>query len=120
MDRKSKIREYKDTLRPMGVFQITNKVNGKIFIGSSSNLPAILNRFKTELKMGSCRNVRLQEEWKEFGPEAFVFEDLEFLEPLDDPDYDPADDLRFLEELWMEKLKPFGEKGYNKPPGNAA
>lgn len=28
MDRKAKIKEYKDTPRPMGVFQIKNKVNG--------------------------------------------------------------------------------------------
>jgi hypothetical protein len=118
MDRKAKIKEYKDTPRPMGVFQIKNKVNGKIFIGSSSNLPAILNRFKIELKMGSCRNVSLQEEWKEFGPEAFVFEEFEILKPLDDPNYDPAEDLRFLEELWTEKIKPYGDKGYNKHPQN--
>ena len=118
MDRKAKIKEYKDTPRSMGVFRITNKVNGKIFIGSSSNLPAILNRFKTELKLGSCRNFSLQADWKEFGPEAFVFEELEILEPLDDPNYDPAEDLRFLEELWIEKLKTNGENGYNKQPGN--
>lgn len=114
MDRKAKIKEYKDTPCPMGVFQIINKVNGKILIGSSSNLPAILNRFKAELKFGSCRNAILQKEWKEFGPEAFTFEELEILKPLDDPGYDPADDLKFLEKLWTEKLKPYGDKGYNK------
>jgi hypothetical protein len=118
VDRKSIIREYKETPRRMGVFRITNLANGKIFIGSSSNLPAILNRFKSELKMGSCRNFGLQEEWKKFGPEAFAFEELEILEPLDDPNYDPAEDLRFLEALWIEKLKPYGDKGYNKAPGN--
>ena len=118
MDRKSKIKEYKDTPRPMGVFQIINKVNGKILIGSGSNLPAILNRFKAELKMGNCRNVVLQKEWKEFGPEAFIFEELEILKPLDNPSYDPTEDLRFLEERWIEKLKPFGAKGYSKQPPN--
>jgi len=118
MNRKTKIKEYKDTPRPMGVFQIINKVNGRILIGSSANLPAILNRFKTELKMGSCRNVSLQKEWNEFGPEAFIFEELEILKPLDDPNYNPAEDLRFLEGLWTEKLKPYGEKGYNKRSRN--
>ena len=48
MDKKAKIREYKDRDIPMGVYQIKNKVNGKILIGSSSNLRAILNRFKAE------------------------------------------------------------------------
>ena len=115
MDKKAKIREYKDTPRPMGVFQIKNKVNGKVLIGSSKNLPAILNRYRAELKFGSCRNMVLQQEWKQFGPEAFEFTELEILEPLDDPNYDPAKDLGFLEALWIEKLKPYGDKGYNNP-----
>ncbi|MDT8366942.1 MAG: GIY-YIG nuclease family protein [bacterium] len=115
MDRKTKIREYKDTPLPMGVFQIINKANGKIFIGSSVNLPAILNRSKVELKMGSHRNGIVQKEWKQFGHENFQFNELEILEPADDPTYNPAEDLRVLEKLWIEKLTPFGDKGYNKP-----
>jgi group I intron endonuclease len=100
----------------MGIYQIKNKVNGKMLIGSSVNLPAILNRFKAELKMGSHRNIVLQKEWQQFGPEMFEFKELELLEPRDDPSYDPTEDLHVLEELWIEKLSPFGDKGYNKPP----
>lgn len=114
MDRKAKIREYKETPRMMGVYQIKNRMNGKVLIGSSVNLPAILNRYKAELKTGGCRNAALQREWKEFGPEAFEFKELEILDPKDDPMYDPAEDLRVLEELWVEKLNPFDEKGYNR------
>ena len=120
MDKKAKIREYKNTPLPMGVYQIKNKVNGKVLIGSSKNLPAILNRFSAELKMGSCRNIVLQEEWKQFGPEAFEFKELEILKPLDDSTYDSAEDLHFIEERWTKKLKPFGGKGYNKPPRDVA
>ena len=80
MDKKARIKEYKDTPRPMGVYQIKNKKNNKILIGSSSNLPAILNRYRAELKMGSCRNMVLQKEWKQFGPEAFEFTEIEILE----------------------------------------
>ncbi len=83
----------------MGVFQIINKTNGKILIGSSNNLPAILNRFRAELKMGNCRNIVLQEEWKKYGPKVFEFKELEVLKPLDDPGYNPAEDLHILEEL---------------------
>jgi len=28
--------------------------------------------------------------------------------------YDYRTDLRFLEELWLEKLQPYGERGYNE------
>jgi hypothetical protein len=116
MDRKTKIREYKDTTPPMGVFQIINKVNGKMLIGSNVNLPAIINRCKAELRMGSHRNEVLQMEWKQFGHQNFEFRELEILEPPDDPTYDPAEDLQILEKLWIEKLSPFGDKGYNKLP----
>ena len=120
MDRKAIIRKYKDTQHPMGVYLIKNKVNGKVLVGSSNNLPAILNRFKAELKMGNCRNIALQNEWKQFGSEAFEFKELEVLKPLDDPTYDPSEDLKVLEKLWTEKLNPYGDKGYNKPPKSAS
>ncbi len=117
MDKKAKIREYKDTPRTMGVFQIINKANGKVLIGSSNNLPAILNRFRAELKMGNCRNVVLQE-WKQYGPDVFEFKELEILKLLNIPNYNPSEDLQILKDLWIEKFKPFGDKGYNKPPQN--
>jgi len=113
MDRKAIIREYKSTPRPMGVYQIKNRVNGKVLIGSSKNLPGILNRFRSELKLGSCRNIALQKEWKQFGSDAFEFKELEVLKPLDDPADDPSEDLKILEELWTEKLSPYDDKGYN-------
>jgi len=77
-------------------------------------LPARLNRCKAELKMGSHRNRVLQDEWKQFGSEDFEIKELEILEPADDPGYDLTEDLHVLEELWLEKISPFGDKGYNK------
>jgi len=53
---------------------------------------------------------------KELGPEAFEVEILDTLTPPDRPDYDPADDLRALEGLWLEQLSPFGDRGYNATP----
>ena len=116
IDRKEKIREYKDTPRPMGIYQVRNKVNGKVLIGSSVNLPAILNRHQAELKLGSHRNPVLQQEWREYGPDNFEFTELEILEPANSPAHDPAEDLRVLEELWLEKLSPYDDRGYNRYP----
>ena len=36
--------------------------------------------------------------------------------PSDRPGYNPADDLKALEALWLEKLMPFEERGYNARP----
>ena len=43
-----------------------------------------------------------------------MFETLEDVPPRDDANYDHAADLETLEELWLEKLEPYGEKGYNE------
>jgi hypothetical protein len=39
---------------------------------------------------------------------------LEDVTPKDDPNYDYKADLEFLEDLWLEKLEPYGERGYNE------
>ena len=116
MDKKALKRDYKETARPMGVFQIRNTLNGKVLVGTSVDLPAILNRLRTQLSYGSHRNRELQKDWNEQGADAFELSILDELPPSDKPVYDPADDLRALEELWLEKLSPFEERGYNARP----
>ena len=116
MDRKALIREYQESQHPMGVYQIRNTVNGRSLVGVSLNLPAILNRHRAQLRLGDHSNRALQKDWNEFGPEAFEFQILDTLQPHDQPDYDPSHDLRVLEELWLEKLSPFEDQGYNIKP----
>jgi hypothetical protein len=115
MDRKAKIREYKERLRPIGIFQVRNTANGKLLIGSATDVPAMLNRQQAQLRLGAHPNAPMQADWKAFGPDAFVFETLDLLTPPEDPAYDPKADLKVLEALWLEKLAPFGERGYNRP-----
>lgn len=114
-DKKKELkREYKETPRPMGVYQIRNVVNDKVLVGATLNLPGILNRYQFALKAGSHPNKKLQAEWNEFGSEKFVFEILDELTPGNDPAQDYRADLAFLETLWLEKLAPYGDRGYNE------
>jgi group I intron endonuclease len=114
MNKKELKREYKQTLRQMGVFQIRNTANNKVFIGSSLNLDGIFNRHEFQLKMGGHPNKALQADWNQFGAENFEFEILEELFPRENPGYDYRADLEVLEDLWLEKLEPYGDKGYNE------
>jgi hypothetical protein len=114
MNKKDAIREYKMSHRPMGVFQIRNKTNGKVLIDSSNNIPGKINRHTFALNAGQHGSRSLQADWNEFGSSAFEFETIEPLEPRDDPKYDYRSDLETLEELWLEKVQPFGENGYNE------
>ncbi|CAN5318339.1 GIY-YIG nuclease family protein [soil metagenome] len=114
MDRKLALLEYKLSHRPMGVFQIRNTRNEKVFVDSSINIPGKINRHRFALIAGSHKSKSLQADWNEFGEDAFEFETLEPVEPRDDQSYDYAADLTVLEDLWLEKLKPYGDKGYNE------
>jgi group I intron endonuclease len=115
MINKSEIKKkYKQTITPMGIYQLKNLINGKILIGSSKNLPARKNRFEMELSYGSLTDIELLKDLRQFGKENFSFEVLDYLEPKEDPSYNYTEDLKTLEELWIEKLQPFDDKGYNK------
>lgn len=115
VDRRALKREYKESYRPMGVFQIRNTVSGRILVASSVNLPAIFNRMRMQLNTGSYLMHReLQADWKEIGEDAFAFEVLEELDPPEAPGIDPSDDLAALLELWIDELQPYGERGYNR------
>ena len=106
-------REYKERKKPAGIFQVKNTANGKVLLGSSLNLEGPLNSHKFMLQIGRHRNEALQKEWNEFGADKFIFEILEVVKVKDDPDFNLNDELTLLEEIWIEKLQPFGERGYN-------
>ncbi|MFU1795297.1 DUF2087 domain-containing protein [Paenibacillus azoreducens] len=120
--RKELVNEYMNTPRPMGVLQIRNKENGKIYVTSGMNLPGVINGQKAKLSSDFHVSPSLQKDWKELGEEAFAFEILEELKP----DPQAANDLsqqkiytekvKKMEEKWLEKLQPYGEKGYNRRP----
>lgn len=111
--RREASREYRERAKPAGVFMIKNHANGKVFLGSSLNLEGPLNGHRFMLKIGQHRNAALQQDWDTFGAESFSFEVLETVTPSDDPGFNVSDELALLEEIWLEKLEPFGERGYN-------
>ncbi len=104
MDRKAATRAYKEMEHPMGVFRVHNTVTDRSFVGTSVNLPAMLNRQQAQLKFGGHVNRELQQDWNALGPDAFRFEVLDTLDPPDDRLYDPKADLQTLEALWLERL----------------
>ncbi|MBI5963956.1 MAG: GIY-YIG nuclease family protein [Chloroflexi bacterium] len=111
--RKDINREYKERVKPAGIFQVKNTANGKVLLGSSLNLEGPLNRHKFMLKIGSHTNKALQKDWDELGPDKFVFEILEEVKVKDDLNFNLKDELTLLEHIWLEELQPFGERGYN-------
>jgi hypothetical protein len=117
MDRQQAKLDYKNRKPNMGIYQITNRDNGKIYVASSRNLDGTLSRFEMALKHNwgwDAANHELNREMKEQKPEHFILEILDRLKPNDDPYYNYSEDLKTLEELWLERLQPYDERGYNK------
>ena len=106
-------RKYKERRKQAGIFQIKNRANGKILLGSSLNLEGPLNGHRFMLTIGLHRNKVLQQEWNQYGEDQFVFEILEVVEVKDDLGFNLSDELALLEQIWIEKLQPFGQHGYN-------
>jgi hypothetical protein len=114
MDKKEIKREYKQRAPDMGIFQIRNLENGKIFLGRAMDLNGKLNSEKFQLKNNMHMNRDLQRDFNELGEIQFVFEILDRLRPRGSPDHDPGRELKELEDLWLEKLRPFAGRGYHR------
>ncbi|MFB9328365.1 GIY-YIG nuclease family protein [Paenibacillus aurantiacus] len=131
--RKQLIQSYQEKERQMGVFSITNKVNGRRLIGASANLEGAWNRELFGLETGLHGNKLLQADWNEFGPGAFEFEVLERIETKDKLTFDYKDvfqaespdlatqkirDYRKAaakrEKIWIEKMNSYIPEGYNE------
>ena len=112
-DNKQLKQNYKLTKLPLGVILIRNITNDKVFLTSGMNVPGLINRHEFQLRANGHPNKELQKDWNELGKEKFAFEILDQMEPLDTPSFDARRELKFMEEMWLEKLQPFGERGYN-------
>ncbi|HMG14272.1 MAG TPA: GIY-YIG nuclease family protein [Saprospiraceae bacterium] len=106
--------EYKQLKFRIGVFQIRNTVNNKILVEGSVNLDAIWNRHRSSLRFGGHTVEKLQKDWNEYGEDQFCFEVLAEIDQEDTSIKDYRKEVKKLEEMFVEELQPFGDKGYNR------
>ncbi len=111
--KKEMVSSYKETAVQGAVLGIRNRENGKLFIAAGPNKKGIENRHRFELTTGGHKCEALQKDWNSFGAGAFEFEILDTIEPdRNSTGVSPADVAELLD-LWLDKLQPFGDKGYN-------
>jgi hypothetical protein len=119
--RRELVATYKQSARPMGVYQIRNVDNGKIFVDKSTDLDASRHRHKFVAAMDRPPIAELHEEWQIYGGRRFVFEVLEEMHPGQLVNTGGANmdryrnELNDLLDLWLKKLQPYGDRGYNRP-----
>lgn len=89
----------------IGVYKITNKVNGKYYIGSSKDIQKRFNSHITDLDNGTHNNTYLQRSWDKYGKDNFEFTILEETS---------LDDLRNRETYYIKEFDATNHNvGYN-------
>jgi hypothetical protein len=101
--------QYKQTRTEGGVYRIVNTANNKTLLGSTADLAGVHKKlaFARSTNMAGVLDLRLRDDIRAFGIDAFSLEVLEVLEP--EPEMTAEEikrDLATLEELWREKLDP--------------
>lgn len=114
IDKKQITKDYKQQKRPAGIYAVHNKIDNKMYIGTSKNLPAVLRRFEFTLKMGGFPFQQLIDDYKNLGSDNFEIKIIDELEVKDETEKELDAELESLEEMWVEKLKAEGVSFYNK------
>jgi hypothetical protein len=119
MKTKKEIKEaYKLLKFKIGLLRIKNAVNGKIFIEGSCDLDSACNKHNFALRLGGHPNSELQTDWNLHSAENFKFDILEELEQKKSDTLDYTKEIRLLEEMYLEDLQPYDEKGYHRRKKN--
>lgn len=89
------------------IYEIKNKQNGKLYIGSTNNFIRRKAEHISKLNAGTHENRHLQRAWKKYGKDEFVFSILEEVE---------EDKCFEIEQQYLDSVKPFKRRGYNICP----
>lgn len=94
-----------------GIYTITNKVNGKLYVGLSNNVYHRFNQHKSDLNHNRHINPYLQNSWNKYGSDAFEFKLLKCCKPR----Y-----LKRFEKVYIKKFhSSYRENGYNLDEGGS-
>ena len=108
LDRKKELKAiYKEMKPDMGIYMYQCNPTGKVYIGASKRLKAIMNRTDFQLGMSSFLNKVLQNDWNQYGEENFTVKVLDILEydKEDQGKKDYTKDLAILLAEWVEKFE---------------
>ena len=108
MEKETAKKAYKQTQRPMGIYRIAAAGHDILYVGSSTDVQARINRHKAELKFSNHRNREMQEAWNSLGESAFSFEVLDVLEHEENSPAKPAEELEVLLNMWIRKIEEAG------------
>ena len=89
------------------IYQIRNKVNNKIYIGSTNNLKRRWESHIYQLKNNIHHSIKLQKAWNKYGEDNFEFSIIEEFNS------DNEDDKYIKEQYYLDLYESYTDKGYN-------
>lgn len=90
-----------------GIYLITNKVNGKRYIGSAVDIPSRWRVHTYHLRKGDHHSKHMQSAWNKYGADGFEFTVLEYCD---------VDQLLIIEQRYLDSVAP--EYNTNKIAGS--
>ena len=81
----------------IGIYKIENKINSKVYIGSSNNIKRRWQKHKSLLKHNKHQNSHLQASWNKYGEDNFIFSIIELCS---------ENSLLEREQYFIDKLNP--------------
>ncbi len=102
-ERRRLSRQVRDAFPPMGIYVVRDQASGQIWLGSSRDVYAVLNRIQFQLRLGVHTDKVLQEKWSS-DPTRFSFEVLDLVKERSDPDFDYQEELRTLLQFYRDEL----------------
>lgn len=103
-DRKAAIAAYKERKPAYGVYAVICTATGEAWVGCSRHVDTQQNGLWFALRQGTSTHAALQAAWKQYGEEAFRFEELERLRD-DFPEFSRRAELRKRQDLWRSRLQ---------------
>ncbi|HEX8621701.1 MAG TPA: GIY-YIG nuclease family protein [Allosphingosinicella sp.] len=85
--RKAAVAAFKERRSEPGIYALTCRPTGQVWVGRAPDLATIRNRLSIALRMASTPHRSLQAAAREHGAEAF---DFAVVERIDEPDASPA------------------------------
>jgi predicted GIY-YIG superfamily endonuclease len=95
-------------MKQSGIYCIKNKVNGKLYVGSATDINVRFSTHRHALRKGTHANIALQAAWVKYSEEAFSFEVLEIIKA--------ETSLIEREQYFIDLLSTVAPGGYNIRP----
>lgn len=118
LDKKKIKRDYKEKIRPAGVYVVINKNDKKIFIGKTRTPSSVLYRLNIELERGTHPHKNMINDYEKLGKNNFeikIYSELN-IEKLEESEV--VEKLNELYESSREELNNDNYTFYNFRPGH--